>query len=349
MSILPKLRELITHKSQISVAEYMELCNTHYYATRDPFGTQGDFTTAPEISQIFGELIGAWLAQTWHQLGSPKAVMCEAGGGRGTLMKDVLRATRNLPQFHDAIRVVMVETSPVLEALQRKALGASSEERGSNRLSSLAPRTLAPIEWHPNLNNLPSLPLLLVANEFLDALPIEQEVHTKEGWQQRHILMRDNTLSFSPVGDRIRESSPACLAVMKQICDHIKRFGGAALFIDYGYNTAAEGDTLQALKNHKFHNPLETPGEADLTAHVNFGALQQAAIAMKLHGYYTTQGEFLRRLGAELRATALCKNTNHESRATILQGLERLVSPEQMGELFKVLCVTSLMDDVAGF
>lgn len=329
MSVLPKLREHLKAQGSISVAEYMELCNQHYYATRDPFGAQGDFTTAPEISQIFGELIGAWLAQQWMLLGSPRAVLCELGPGRGTLMKDILRATRNVPQFHASILIRMVETSPVLQALQKQTLQGSHPD----------------IAWKTSLEALPSLPLLLVANEFFDALPIRQFV----GEEERKVTLSNETLAFSPQAEVTREDSPASAAIMQQILAALRQQGGTALLIDYGYNGGQQKDTLQAVRQHAFCDPLTHAGEADLTAHVDFAALESLAHAKNLHTHYTTQGDFLRRLGAELRATALCQNANHQQRTTILQGLERLLSPEQMGTLFKVLAITSSLEKPVGF
>lgn len=334
--LLQKLRERINTEGAISVAGYMELCNAHYYATRDPFGAKGDFTTAPEISQIFGELIGAWLADCWQKLGSPKALLCEAGPGRGTLMKDILRATRNVQGFHDSIRIRLIETSPVLQALQKKTLHTSHPD----------------IAWQHAFAGLPSLPLLFVANEFFDALPVHQ--HMANG-SERMIQWKDNALVWAQEGTPVSESSPASVAIMKDIATHLKAHGGAALVIDYGYLSTfsspnrREGDnydTLQALRGHEYTDPLAQPGEADLTAHVDFSALMQAASPVPAH--FTTQGEFLRRLGAELRATALCRNASQEQQTAILSGLERLVSPAQMGTLFKVLAVTSL-ENPAGF
>lgn len=328
MTIAQQLHDHIARHGAISVADYMQLCNTHYYATRDPFGAQGDFTTAPEISQIFGELIGAWLAETWMQLGKPKAVLCELGGGRGTLMKDILRATRNVPQFHASIRIRMIENSPMLEALQRTTLQDAHHA----------------MEWKISFDGLPSLPLLLVANEFFDALPIHQFLHTGE---ERLIGQKGDALYWLQQGKVVRETSPISLAIMQCIAAHIKIHSGAALVIDYGYDLRHNGDagrdTLQALHQHSFAGILSNCGEADLTAHVDFGTLAHVACDAGTRVFpLTTQGDFLRRLGAELRATALCKDATNEQRTTILQGLERLLSPEQMGELFKVLCVTSL-------
>lgn len=307
----------------------MELCNQHYYATRDPFGTRGDFTTAPEISQIFGELIGAWLAQQWLQLGSPKAVLCELGPGRGTLMKDILRATRNVLQFHASILIRMVETSPVLQALQKQTLQGSHPD----------------IAWKTTLDDLPSLPLMLVANEFFDALPIRQFV----GDEERNVIHLNGQLTFSPQGEVTREDSPASAAVMQQILTALHQQGGTALLIDYGYNGGQQKDTLQAVRQHAFCDPLTHLGEVDLTAHVDFAALTAQAQATGLQTAYTTQGDFLRRLGAELRATALCRSASESQRHQILSSLERLLSPEQMGALFKVLAITSSLENPIGF
>lgn len=312
----------------------MDLCNTHYYGTRDPFGSRGDFTTAPEISQIFGELIGAWLADCWLRLGSPKAVLCEMGPGRGTLMKDILRATKHVPHFHASLRVRMIETSPVLQAIQKKTLSGAHSD----------------IEWKSAFEDMPSLPLLLVANEFFDALPIHQFLN---GDVERTIGMKDGNLHWIQEGEVKLENSPASLAIMKQLAAHISIHKGTALIIDYGYEnqpgyeTSEGADTLQALKDHAYADPLKVPGEADLTAHVDFGALKEAAQGLSTH--LTTQGDFLRRLGAELRATALCRNAPQEQQKTILSGLERLMSSEQMGTIFKVLAVTSSLENPPGF
>ncbi len=312
MSLRQQLEERIKTSGTISVAEYMEACVTHYYATRDPFGKSGDFTTAPEISQVFGELIGAWLAVQWQAMGSPVCTLLELGPGRGTLMHDILRATQSVPGFHANLHINLLEISPALVALQRKTL--------KNHRA----------HWLRNLDALPSLPLLFVANEFFDALPVRQFV----GDQERRV---DAGFRFVPGGEVTHETCEAGEAIMKNLAAHIARFGGAGLVIDYGYAEGA-GDTLQAVKEHKKAGPLENPGEADLTAHVDFAALAAAAHAAKVYGP-VPQGTFLKRLGAELRAAALCKNATAEQQHTILSGLERLVAPQEMGELFKVLAI----------
>lgn len=332
MSFAQQLLERIARDGAISVADYMEACNTHYYATRDPFGGTGDFITAPEISQIFGELVGAWLAECWLQLGSPEAVLCEAGPGRGTLMQDILRATARVPQFHARIRIRMIETSPVLQALQQRTLRSAHHD----------------IAWQQNFTDLPSLPLLLVANEFFDALPIH---HFLPDGSERTISLRNGTLCWTESALPVQETSPLSCNIMASIASHIRQQGGAALVIDYGYeHPPAERtiDTLQALRHHRYVDPLHSPGDADLTAHVNFGALAQAASGVQIWPVIT-QGDFLRRLGAELRATALCKQAPQEQRHKILSGLERLISPQAMGTLFKVLAITSSLEKPAGF
>jgi NADH dehydrogenase [ubiquinone] 1 alpha subcomplex assembly factor 7 len=316
----------------------MARANAHYYATRDPFGAKGDFTTAPEISQIFGELIGAWMAGGWQHLGAPHALLCELGPGRGTLMKDVLRATKKVAGFHDAVTIRLVETSPTLIAIQNQALHGCH------------PR----VTWQESLDNLPALPLLLIANEFFDTLPIEQHVMATNGWTERRIDCANETFAFVPEGEEfIREESPASLAYITRIAAHIRRFGGAALVIDYGYHLPAgsgNGPTLQALRAHQETPVLELAGEVDLTAHVDFAGLARAALSTGafVHGP-VEQGLFLKRLGAELRATALCKAASPAQQEAILSGLERIVAPHQMGELFKVMAVTATADTPAGF
>lgn len=330
-------RELIAHikaHGPITVGQYMARCNAHYYATREPFGAQGDFTTAPEISQIFGELTGAWLADQWQRLGKQKAVLCELGPGRGTLMKDALRATRGVPGFHDAIRIELVETSNRLKSVQGATL------KGEH------PR----MDWRESVENLPALPLLLIANEFFDALPVEQYVRAGLEETRRTIGHEDTRLVWVSEGAVVREASPASTAIMSQVAAHIRRHEGAALVIDYGYAGAPHSDTLQALSKHKAADILASPGDVDLTAHVDFGALMHAARQAGAQTWgIVEQGVFLKRLGAELRAVALCKSADARQKDTILSGLERLVGPHAMGELFKVMAVTSHEDKRAGF
>ena len=319
MSLKQKIIDIISEKGAITVVEYMETCVPYYYANNNPFGKEGDFITAPEISQIFGELIGAWLFNQWQNLGKPQAILCEAGPGRGTLMQDILRVTAK-SNFHNNIEICLIENSQNLRELQKKNIKHSN------------------ISWHDSFATLPKKPLLLVANEFFDAMPIEQYLANGD---ERKIIYSNEKFEFVPQGEVVSEKSPISLLIMGQVCTHIKQYGGVAIIIDYGYKNEPQRNTLQALKAHKFVSPLEYIGEADITALVDFSSLADIAKRLGLKTHYTTQAEFLRGLGAELRAIALCKNASNSARENILSGLERLVSPQQMGELFKVLTINN--------
>ena len=289
----------------------MDACNAYYYATRDPFGTEGDFTTAPEISQMFGEIVGAALADCWARAGRPEAVYAELGPGRGTLAADALRVMRSTalaPPVH------FVETSPLLrEAQSRQVSGAA---------------------WHDTIHDLPDLPLLLVANEFFDALPIRQFVDGHE----RKVVIAGGGLAFDRDG-ALEEESPARETAMKQLAAKLVRNGGVALIIDYGHERSAAGDTLQAVRRHRFAHILEAPGEQDLTSHVNFEALGKAA---REAGADVTsvveQGPWLEQLGIMARASALAARAP-ERAAEIEAARARLCRPDAMGALFKVMAV----------
>ena len=329
----------IAQDGPISVADYMAECLLHpihgYYTTRDPFGAAGDFTTAPEISQMFGELFGLALAQTWMDQGSPaRFTLAELGPGRGTLMADVLRATRGVPGFHAAAEVVMVEASPILRGVQGQTLTTAG---------FAAPR------WLDRAEGLPEQPLFLIANEFFDALPIRQFQRDQAGWRERLIGLRDGVLAFGlsdllPVPDlpafaaaklgQIAEYCPMAAPVMAVISDRVQRFGGVGFVIDYGGWRSA-GDTLQALRAHSFDDVLAHPGEADLTAHVDFEALAMAAPAQT----YDTQGAVLGRLGIDARAARLAAGLTGEALQSHLAAHRRLTDPAEMGTLFKVLAV----------
>jgi NADH dehydrogenase [ubiquinone] 1 alpha subcomplex assembly factor 7 len=335
-----RVREIIAHEGPITVERYMSLCQTHYYATRDPLGAAGDFTTAPEISQMFGELIGLWMLEVWHAMGRPPAVrLIELGPGRGTLMADLLRSARLLPDFLAAVTVHLVETSPALRERQQTALATSG----------------APVEWHDRIEDVPAGPALVVANEFFDALPIRQFVATDRGWCERLVGVEQESLIFglrskpetglkSPLrlGD-ILELPLGSIDLVRTLSQRLGRDTGAALIIDYGYWGPAFGDTLQALKSHRPVDPLDEPGEADLTTHVDFHRLAQAAATQGagVHGI-VTQGDFLHALGIEARAKALKARPTPVQAADIDQALARLTErgPTGMGELFKVLAVT---------
>lgn len=319
------LAEHILSTGPVTVAEYMERALGHYYATQIPFGVTGDFTTAPEISQMFGEMIGAWLADIWQKSGRISAVqLIELGPGRGTLMADILRTARAWPDFHAALSVHLVETSPDLRKKQAQALGA-----------------YAPV-WHDRLEDVPAGFSFIVANEFFDALPVHQFVVRNGERIERCIgFSRETQKFFFTVDGDIVESSPASLSVMKEICRRLSASGGAALVIDYGYTeSGATGDTLQAVSRHRYANIFERIGEQDLTAHVDFGALRDRAEQMSMTVYGPiTQGDFLNMLGIAQRAEMLCRKASHAQQKDIMLALRRLTAPSEMGTLFKVLAV----------
>jgi SAM-dependent MidA family methyltransferase len=344
-----EIRRRIAVGGPMSVAQYMELCLTDpergYYATRDPFGAAGDFTTAPEISQMFGELIGLWAAATWRAMGSPgNFSLVELGPGRGTMMVDVLRAAKVVPDFRAAIDLHLIEISPALEHLQRQALG------GGN----------LPVSWHRSIDDVPDRALIVLANEFFDALPVHQAVMCADGWHERVIKIgEDDKLHFSidrdpiPLFDKLlpRRLRAAKIGeifewradnIALEIGRRVARRGGAALIIDYGHTESAIGDTLQAVGGHQFAEPLLAPGLVDLTAHVDFEALAQAAEGMgaRVHGP-VPQGEFLRELGVEERAAALKAAAPPEYADAIDAALVRLTSEDRtgMGRLFKAIAV----------
>lgn len=345
-TLLTIIKDKIASEGSLSISDYMELCLAHpeygYYTTRDPLGATGDFTTSPEISQIFGELIGLWCAAVWQQMGSEACGLVELGPGRGTLMADALRASKSLPEFHASLTVHMVETSPKLANTQY------------HNVRDMHPH----IEWLDTVEQLPKKPLIIIANEFFDALPIKQFVKTENGMQERKVTWNETNAQLEyciqPAGlslakgddglqeGQIIESAPLARSIMHILATHLATYGGAALVIDYGYSGVPHGDTLQAVKSHGFASILGNPGEADLTAHVDFSSLMEVAKEQKLNTYGTiTQGEFLRKLGAEIRAQLLIRHANEEQQNVILSGLHRLMAPEQMGELFKVIAITS--------
>ncbi|MEA3538634.1 MAG: SAM-dependent methyltransferase [Pseudomonadota bacterium] len=318
-----KLAAEIEARGPIGVDRYMAECVAAYYAGRDPFGRGGDFTTAPEISQMFGEIIGLWMADLWDRAGRPARVnLVELGPGRGTLMADLLRAARALPAFADAIRVHFVETSPTLRAAQAQRVPAA--------------------EWHNDLAEVPQgTPLLVIANEFFDALPIRQEVYFDGAWHERRIGIAADNFIYIPKGDPIRETAPARAEYATTLANRIAADGGAALLIDYGYEGPAEGDSLQALAAHAAADPLAAPGEHDLTAHVDFTALAEAARAAGVHvSPLALQGPFLLALGIDARAERLSRSLDPEARHAIAGAMRRLTLPQAMGSLFKVLAFT---------
>ena len=361
------LRRRIARDGPLSVARYMAECLYHpdhgYYTKRQPIGRGGDFVTAPEISQIFGELLGLWAAATWRDFGAPDRVrLVELGPGRGTLMADALRAARLVPGFLAAAEVTLVEISPVLKAVQAETLAAAG----------------AACSWVDSVADLASdgRPILVLANEFFDALPIRQLVRVPGGWRERRIGIdpagralrfevsaeTDSALALLPPGLRaasidlvpegaVVEINPAAQAMMADLGHRIATNGGAALIMDYGYAPSGPGDTLQALFDGRPSHPLQHPGRSDLTAHVDFAALSEAAsmAGCQVHGPLE-QGEFLRRLGIEDRLSALYRAAADPATETRLrEGVERLIDPQAMGRLFKVLVATAPGTMAIGF
>lgn len=324
----------------LSIADYMADCLLHpehgYYTTRDPFGVRGDFITAPEISQMFGELLGLCLAQAWQDQGAPASfVLAELGPGRGTLMADVLRATRAVRGFHAAAGVVLIEASPALRACQK---------------ATLAPY---PVQWADSIDALAEKPLFLLANEVFDALPIRQFQRHAEGWQERlvgdfggrltfglsapaRLAALEHRLADTAPGDIVETCAPA-QAIVAGLAARIERSGGAALLIDYG-DWRSRGDTLQALRRHAFADPLADPGKADLTAHVDFEALAEAAAPCAVAGP-VPQGVLLERLGITARARALAGRMTGAALTAHVAAHRRLTHPAEMGQLFKALAL----------
>ena len=323
----------------ISIAEFMALCLLHpthgYYTTRLPLGRSGDFITAPEISQMFGELVGLCLVQAWLDQGAPSPVaVVELGPGRGTLMADLRRATARVPGFAAAAEVHLVEASPTLRAEQAGRVPDAT--------------------WHDTVETLPHMPTLLVANEFFDALPVRQFIRDGAGWRERQVGLVDGVLAFGlsapmppeTLPDRTRDTKdgdlvevrpaaePYAAAIGRRVADH----GGAALIIDYG-SWRSLGDTFQAIAAHKRVNPLANPGAADITAHVAFEEIARGAAPARSSGL-TPQGAFLGRLGIAQRTDAIAKGLTGDALNNHLDAARRLTDPDQMGNLFQVLGLT---------
>ena len=328
----------ISATGPITLADYMTDCLMHpahgYYSTRDPFGAAGDFITAPEISQMFGELLGLCLAQTWLDQGSPaRFTLAELGPGRGTCMADILRATRAVPGFHAAAQIALIEASPTLRVVQAKTLAGH-----------------APV-WCDTVAGLPDQPLYLIANEFFDALPIDQFQRGASGWHRRMVGLGDLGLTLGlsaplPCPDARFASDPEGTVVeicppAAPICTHIgaliRKHGGAALIIDYG-GWRSKGDTLQALRNHTPEHPLANPGNADLTAHVDFEALAMAA-GLDMCSPLIDQGALLTRLGIQARAARLAQSLRGDALQNHLSATRRLTDPAEMGTLFKAMAL----------
>ena len=342
-----RLARRIALQGPISIATYMAEALGHpqhgYYMRQDPFGRDGDFITAPEISQMFGELIGLWCVEMWRLMDAPAQFrLVELGPGRGSLIADALRAAQIRPEFQSAASTHLVETSPALRALQQQRLHDAD----------------AAITWHDDLAQVPDGPMILIANEFFDALPIHQFERRPEGWRERMVSFAEDrftlvlnrqmtpqtalipeSLNRSAEAGAIAEICPAGIAIAAAIADRIAEFGGAALVIDYGYCRHRAANTLQAVQNHNVHDFLSDPGSADITAHVDFAALTHAAGAAGTHGP-VTQGDFLKQLGIGIRAKQLSQRATPAQARDIDSACKRLIDPSEMGTLFKVLAIS---------
>ncbi len=344
------LKSRIAKKGPLTVAQYMEEALGHprygYYMASDPFGANGDFTTAPEISQIFGELIGLWCAVVWRGMGAPSLLrLAELGPGRGTLLADAMRAGAKAPGFVEAVRLHLIETSPVLRRRQQETLKDAALKHQPS--------------WHEDFDDVPDGSLLVIANEFFDALPVRQFQRTDDGWAERLVdadpgkdggfrfVLSDpvepdmaSELLSVPSGSLI-ETCAAAKDIVGDMARRVSTLGGAALIVDYGHAKSAAGETMQAVKDHAYHDPLDAPGDADLTAHVDFGALSGAALeaGASVHGPLS-QGAFLENLGIHARAEALIAAASGFQAADIRAAVARLTSPGEMGTLFKVMAIT---------
>jgi SAM-dependent MidA family methyltransferase len=357
--LLSEIKKLIKTSGPMPVWRYMDLCLTHprygYYISRDPLGREGDFTTAPEVSQMFGELLGLWAASVWKAIGQPPLLrLIELGPGRGTMMADALRALRVLPPLYQSLSVHLVEINPMLREKQQSTLSAMRN-----------------VAWHENIDEIPDGPAVIFANEYFDVLPIHQAVRCETGWHERTVEIDEGGLlefgvapepvprfevllpplvRAAPVG-AVFEWRPD--AEIMKIATRVRDQDGAALIIDYGHLRSDAGDTFQAIARHSFADPLKDPGQADVTAHVDFEALVRAVqdIGAAVHGP-VPQGDFLKRLGVETRAVTLMAKASHEVSEDISSALKRLTEGGRggMGSMFKVLAVSEPhLTALAGF
>lgn len=348
--LLNSLLLQIKQTGPITVADYMNICLLHpkhgYYSKQDPFGKKGDFITSPEISQVFGELLGLCLAQNWIDQGMEPFSLVEAGPGRGTLMADILRATKSVPDFHKNMSIHLIEESPALKKIQRETL--------SNFC----------VQWHKSFNHLPKKQIYFIANEFFDALPIRQFKKTKTGWSEILVSQQENKLIFclgnkiplTAIPHRIKDTNlgdiieicAAAKPIMKFLSGQIMNYGGCAIIIDYGANNL-KGNTLQSVKNHNKINTLKLPGNSDLTAHVDFTELTKD-LSNILVTKTTRQGTLLKRLGIINRMEKLTSNLKENQKIDYKAAAQRLIEPNEMGALFKAIALyPSKLTAPAGF
>jgi NADH dehydrogenase [ubiquinone] 1 alpha subcomplex assembly factor 7 len=346
MTLLDEIKALIARDGPITVERFMALALAHpefgYYMNRDPFGASGDFTTSPEISQMFGELLGLWAAEVWTSMGSPSPVhLVEIGPGRGTLMSDALRAARIVPEFQEALDVWLVEVSPTLATMQHERLLDCG----------------VGVAWAQKLGNIPAGPAIVLANEFLDALPVRQFVRVGDQWRERTVRLNGKgALAFdfaakpepdirgNAVNGEILEVNPSGHRFMFELGARLANEGGAALLVDYGHSVTGLGDTLQALRAHRYVDPLAAPGDCDLTAHVDFAAMARSASVTGAVVYGPVdQGDFLRAIGIDLRTKALIERSDPERAVELRHTRNRLVGKGkgEMGALFKAMAVAN--------
>ena len=345
-SLAARLHARIASDGPLTVEEFMQACLSDevagVYASRQPIGGKGDFITSPEISQIFGELVGLWAVAVWQSMGEPSRVtVAEFGPGRGILMADASRAWRGVPKFRDSVSVALIDTSPVMVETQRKTL----KDAG------------VPLRWYAALDAVPEGPLVMLANEFIDALPIRQFIRRGEAWRER-LIASDGRGGFTFIDgeaedegrylpqavpeDAILERRPLAHTLMRELGRRANRAPLAALMVDYGHVESGFGDTLQAVRGHRYADVLANPGAADLSSHVDFADLKREAVAAGLmtHGPMP-QGEFLLKLGLAGRRERLLQRATPTQAEAIASGAARLVDPRQMGVLFKALALTS--------
>lgn len=331
------LQKIIKEQGTQPFEDVMRMAVAYYYSHHHVFGAKGDFITAPEISQVFGEVIGAWVIDAWVKMGAPKAIrLVEVGPGKGTLMKDMIRVFKAVPDFMNALHIHMIEQSEALIEQQKILLKDVDNVRA--------------IVWTSSIDSIElDAPMIVIGNEFLDALPTAQYIHKQGAWFHRHVGLSSNgdflykdiscEMPRPMQGEGVFEISIPRETFIAEVARLIKRSGGLGLFIDYGHVTSAYGDTVQAVKDHAYADVLETLGEADLTSHVDFDVLQQVVEGQGVQTYPTiTQGVFLSRLGAYARAKALGD-----------AGVDRLISPSEMGALFKVFCFSDKLYPLEGF
>lgn len=335
-----RLAARIRAEGPMPLAEFMGEAVAAYYRRERVFGAEGDFVTAPEISQIFGELVGIWFALRWHAAGRPERFpLVECGPGRGTLIADALRAARSVPGFAKAIELHLIETSPTLRAAQAEALAGF------------------PASWHDGLETLPEGPLFLIANEFLDALPVAQVVFRGGAWRERRVGLFREDFAFvdgaeaappaamlsrlpPPREGEILETAAAAEDFVARVAARIAAAGGAALFFDYGHAESGFGDTVQAVSRHRYVPPLAAPGEVDLTAHVDFARMAEAAQAHGAAAFGPAdQGVWLVAMGLPTRLTVLLRGATPEQTEALVSSTRRLTEPHAMGRLFKALAL----------